>query len=796
MVGYNLNMINYKRYLLVAIFALFVSNVGAVIITGSVTDANTKEPLIGANVLIGEGQGVVTDFDGNYTLEISEGTYSITFSYLGYHSVERKISVGLDETRTLNVSLHESVGSTEEIVVSGSIFEKRASEEVISIEVIKPDFINTINPVKFDDVARRVTGLNVMDGQANIRSGSGWSYGVGSRVMVIVDGQPFLSPDKFDVKWDFIPIESIAQVEVLKGASSVLYGSSAMNGTINIQTIKPTSTPQNKLVAYTTVIGQPKRRETKSWRTPRMTNGAYFSRAHKVSDKFEYVVGASMYNSLKHYKDDEDRLARVNFSLRWNKDENLLWGVKGNFINSFETHVFWWENGGTGTLKPDAKDEIDNVRVIIDPFLTKYSKNGVKHDFKNRLYILKQRYSKKPIYMINNDYQVSKKFDKDWSIVGGANAMSLIVDNPKSFGSTLTANFFALFAQAEKKWGRLSAVAGTRAEVFRVQDEFGFAAAPITNKKNERVFVSPGNWRFGLNYQAGKKSFLRLNWGQAFRFPSLAERYASADVADVVIIPNPNLRPEYGWTGELGYEQKYSSKNKKFDGSLDVALFWQEYNDLVEFLFGVYVPDSLDQSESGVDPFDYIGFSSVNISRARIAGYEVTWRNNLNLNGHKLSFSAGYSYSYPMELNNEESGNVKAVAQYIKGLFKSNFKTAKKLENSELIDNVLKYRNRHLLTADVEWTFKGVSLGADIRYYSFIENMDEIFGVYIKDLAQYRIDQDFKGDLIVGARAMYQINTQHNIGLIVKNATNREYYSRPPKIESPISYTLQYRYEF
>lgn len=785
-----------RKAFVFALLTSVISGLHAATIKGKVTDAVTNEPLIGANVLSKNGSGVTTDFEGNYSIEVSAGSYNLTFSYLGYHNVVKTVTVIEDETKVMDISLEEAIESTTEIVVSGSIFEKRASEEVVSIEVIKPAFINAINPVRFDDIARRVTGLNVLDGQANIRAGSGWSYGVGSRVMVIVDGQPFLSPDKFDVKWDFIPIESVAQIEVLKGASSVLYGSSAMNGIINVQTVKPTKVPQNKLVAYTSVVGQPAREETKWWRTPRMTNGVYFSRAHKVSDKFEYTVGANFFNSQKHFDGIEERLARVNFSLKWNKNETLLWGVRGNFINSYEEDIFWWQDAKGGTLRPGATNDVDNVRVIIDPFLTKYSKKGIKHDLKNRIYILKQEYSKKPVYMINNDYQISKKFDNNWSLVGGASAMTLMVNDPGSFGTRLSANFFALFGQVEKKWNKISAVAGTRAEVFRIQNKYGFAAAPIFNKNEEKVFVSPGNWRLGMNYNPAKNTFIRLNWGQGFRFPSLAERYATASVADVLIIPNANLRPEYGWTSELGFEQKFATKSKKFTGSLDVAFFWQEYNDLVEFLFGIYVPDSLANSPDPIDPLDYLGFSSVNISKARIAGYEVTWKSTLNHNGHTFNINAGYSYSYPMELNNDESDKVKEVGTYVKNLFKSSFQTAKKLNGTDMIENVLKYRNRHLLTADFEWSFKFISLGADVRYYSYMENIDEIFGVYIPGLSEYRMNQDFKGDLIIGARAMYKINSKHNIGMIVKNLTNHEYYQRPPKIESPISYTLQYRYEF
>jgi len=68
------------------------------------------------------------------------------------------------------------------------------------------------------------------------QGGSGYSYGAGSRVLVLVDDLPLLSPDAGDVKWDYLPVENISQVEIIKGASSVLYGSSALNGIINVRT--------------------------------------------------------------------------------------------------------------------------------------------------------------------------------------------------------------------------------------------------------------------------------------------------------------------------------------------------------------------------------------------------------------------------------------------------------------------------------------------------------------------------------------------------------------------------------
>lgn len=54
--------------------------------------------------------------------------------------------------------------------------------------------------------------------------------------MIVLDDQPLLTADRNDVKWNFIPMENIDQIEIVKGASSVQYGSAALNGVVNIHT--------------------------------------------------------------------------------------------------------------------------------------------------------------------------------------------------------------------------------------------------------------------------------------------------------------------------------------------------------------------------------------------------------------------------------------------------------------------------------------------------------------------------------------------------------------------------------
>ena len=121
------------------------------------------------------------------------------------------------------------------------------------MEVMKPSLIENKNTTNIETAIDQVPGVNITDGQANIRGGSGWSYGAGTRVLVMVDDMPLISGDAGQAQWSLIATENINQVEIIKGASSALYGSSALNGVINIRTAFPSQNDidKNKLPGYT-----------------------------------------------------------------------------------------------------------------------------------------------------------------------------------------------------------------------------------------------------------------------------------------------------------------------------------------------------------------------------------------------------------------------------------------------------------------------------------------------------------------------------------------------------------------
>jgi iron complex outermembrane receptor protein len=222
------------HYLLSAVFfissSLLAQNAK---LSGKITEEN-KEPLISANVVIDASKGwaAVTDFDGNYEINVPAGTYDVSYRYIGKEEQKIKVTLAAGETKTLNVVLKDRQQLLDVVVISGTKYETKLSEQTVSMDVVKGSSLASQNITSLDAGMTKVPGVTIADGQVNIRGGAGWSYGAGSRVLVLVDDLPLLSADAADAKWSIVPMENVEQVEVIKGAASALYGSGALNGIV------------------------------------------------------------------------------------------------------------------------------------------------------------------------------------------------------------------------------------------------------------------------------------------------------------------------------------------------------------------------------------------------------------------------------------------------------------------------------------------------------------------------------------------------------------------------------------
>jgi iron complex outermembrane receptor protein len=271
--------------------------------------------------------------------------------------------------------------------------------------------------------------------------------------------------------------------------------------------------------------------------------------------------------------------------------------------------------------------------------------------------------------------------------------------------------------------------------------------------------------RLGINYQAMKATFIRASFGQGFRFPSVAERFIRTSASGLEIYPNDSLRPESGWSAEIGIKQ--GVKVADWKGFVDLAVFTTEYHNMMEFTLGQY-------GNPFTDPSYGIGFKSVNVGNTRISGVDLTLLGSGKLGPIDVNILAGYTYINPIKLDFNDS------LDPLRG-------TTDK--------NVLKYRYRNTAKGDIELGYKKFSVGLSCRYNSHMENIDRFFKDAIPGVKEY-LDKNKNGDIVFDARASYQLSQKLKIAIIVNNMLNREYISRPADMQPPRTFALQATIKF
>ena len=213
-------------------------------ITGQVIDEN-KEPMIGVSILIvGTSTGTVTDFDGNYTLNVPQGNKELQFSYVGY---ETKIVALPTSGSVLNVQMKSDSQVLSDVVVIG-YGTQRKSDLTGSVTAMKPDGKNKGLVINAQDmISGKIAGVNVTsnDGApgsgAQIRIRGGSSLNASNDPLIVIDG---MAMDNEGVKGlsnklAMINPQDIESFNVLKDASATaIYGSRGSNGVIIITTKK------------------------------------------------------------------------------------------------------------------------------------------------------------------------------------------------------------------------------------------------------------------------------------------------------------------------------------------------------------------------------------------------------------------------------------------------------------------------------------------------------------------------------------------------------------------------------
>ena len=739
----------------VVLFSYSLAN-AQTLLQGTLRDQDTGEPVVAATIQ-SEGKGTLSDLEGNFELLVPQvDTILVLIKYVGYRTWRQLFAMDEDTIQMGLISLVTEVKLMNEVTVTTGKFEKPLSESTVSIEILKPALLEQTNTTSIDDVLDKVPGVAIIDGQANIRGGSGFSYGAGSRVMLLLDDIPALQADAGFPTWDDFPVENIAQMEIVKGATSALYGSSALNGIINVRTGYATEEPSTKFALFGTAYLAPRDQSRKWWSRAPLGYG-FSARDARRLNKVDLVNSLYVMDQDSYNFENYDRHRRFTSKLRYRPSRKWEVGGQLNYNQGENQSFFFWKDHEAGAYQGDSSNysTSDFRRFFIDPFVKYFSQNGNRHELKARFFDVKNqnnanRSNESSVYYL--EYQhVNRISSLDAVLTVGAVGIHTTVNAELYSDTTFSSDNLAAYLQIEKKFAnRLTVNTGVRYEQNILNGPTRIRGEQIPSgvlRESKPVF------RLGLNYQLAEGTFLRASWGQGYRYPTIAERYISTAFGPTIVSPNLQLESETGWSAEVGIKQGFEIG--AFQGLADLSLYWSEYQNMMEFVFTGLID----------------GFQSQNIGDTRISGLDFSLNAGGKIWGLNTNVLAGYTYVDPIFQDFTELDSLRSSADF----------------------NILKYRSKHQFKIDLQTGSDKLQVGVSTLRTSEMVAIDAIFALFVPGLPDFR--QSHKGYTLTSVRATYHFTPSISCTLLLNNVFNTEYSVRPGLLDAPRNLTLRFNTE-
>lgn len=780
-------------------------------IKGTVIDKSLGDALFGVNIVLKSDStiGTSTNMSGIFEMKLPEGYHQLVISFTGMQTQTIPIRITNKKSLSIKIQMMQKMQQFEEIVISASRFERKPEELIVSTEIIKPALLESKNTVNIETALNQVPGVVILDEEPQIRGGSGFTFGVGSKVGVMIDNIPIITGEAGKADWNLIPVENLNQIEVIKGPASVLTGANAMSGAIYFKTQYANTKPTTKIQLYSGAFSTPKDQSMKWWNGVAYISGVQFLHSRKFGqNKANDIVISGIVDMNKSYigpplptvsaldttkftdNDMANKKFRINLNFRHRsqKIKGLSYGLNGNVMRNNSSLAMAWFDDSTNFYRgyPGTVFLRKQTSFYIDPYIDLYTSDDTKHHLAARVLYNDVEVTNNASQSTNATtifgvYEFSTKFPHVYGLnmVTGVSAMKTYSNSPLYAASGSPKNTVfnaAIYAEFSKKFGnRINVILGIRGEHYSINDTTNYTK-PIL--------------RGGLNYQVGKASFLRASLGQGYRFPSIAEKYISTSFGSFGVFDNLDLKPEEGINMEVGFKQGF--KFWKFFGYFDASLFWQEYQNTVEYLFGFWSPTYTPA---------LAGFKFVNTGRSRVTGLEISqtaqskWGKE-----NQINFIIGYTYVNPISLEPD-----KVFAKDYNPSGNGEFSYNSTSVNPET--KILKYRFKHTLKFDLEYKKKALSIGVSGRFFSKVLNVDKaifdfedatklIGGDFPPLLYQDYFYQENKGRMIFDMRVAYEFGEHQKLSLISTNLLNETYSLRPLKAEAMRSIILQYVLKF
>ena len=684
-------------------------------LSGLVIDNETQEIVISAvvhlkNFETGIYYKTESGLNGKYSFtNLAHGKYVLSVYRIGFDDYSAEIMIEPSEQKILNIYIVPARIETEKINVTATRTEQTLQKTPSSISLVTSEEINSKNKITFDQVLEdvqgvtinRTSGINVsalsIRGSSDVAGG-----GIGNRVLLLLDGRPSLTGDSKGALWSLIPVSIIERTEVVKGAFSSLYGSSAIGGVINVITKKPTYKPYTSI----NLNGGFYQKLSDSLRfTDKLLSFKGINVLHSNTlNKFSYLLNLDIKQNDGYAEQTEynfySGLGKFTYDLFGNRDLELTL----QYTNSESGYPHYWRVDPGKYAEPYKTnpfyigDKINKETQSVDVNYNAVANSKTKYN--SRFYYYKL-YSKS-IYNPNNpvaieygkpgqtfetfitsynfgnisqvDYNINDRhyliggIDMQWNVVRSSPTEILYGDQQQ----------YNLGAYVQEQWNIflkneipvLSATIGGRFDYNKFIGSF------------EEMKISP---KLSLLYSPQSKSPVlnntsyRFLLGRAFRAPSIAELYFKKELfGGFNFIYNPNLLPEDMTSLEFGFRKQYKNRF-----NIDVSFFFNVYENLIQYV--------------NIGPTPNGPFQVQNVAKAQVRGFEfmIDYKSHSNLFSEKFEYGIEFDYTY-LDARDLSQGRS---------------------------DDVLPYKPKHLLNSNINLSYFGFNLNVNGRYVSEIEEV-------------------------------------------------------------------------
>ena len=600
---------------LVTVNANVPANPPNYIIKGVVMTAN-GEPLAGASIVV-EGTNINcgTNSKGEFSLNVQKDkVYKLRVSYLGY--TPRSITVPASGHPPLKIKLQPSETALNELVVTGSRYERQLKDVPVITRVISREEIETVNPVDFTTLLEyTLPGIqfyyNTMSQVPEITY-----QGMDAKaVLFLLDGER-ISGESGDSNIDYsrFNINDIERIEVVRGAASTLYDSRAIGGVINIITKK--SVRPFTASMHTRYAGK----KGQSYSASAGVN------LHRFSSLTSFGWRKRDSYLVKDEQGKQKEIINPDGSVTKSKTDPVAFNIYGYSIMDVSQKLSYnFSDRFTGSARisyyTNKRDKYDNARYY-QRYRDLILSGKLKWQFADNqnldLSYIRDNYIKDNVYV-----------DDDERVYGNVNSTIRLYYTGMFGKHTLSGGVDLLREDMKHHFMKDTATVHMNQYSFCLQDDW-----QLTDKMNVVVGVrgdKGGSYRLHFTpkvsvlYRPLKTITLRAGYSQGYRIPNLKELYQEFNMGGmgIMMYGNKDLKPEEGTQISASVEYDYKGLN------LSVSTYHNRYKNKISYEY--------------ISPGKSWNMKYVNALNVKTTGVEVTANYKLPFG---LRFSGGYSYVY------------------------------------------------------------------------------------------------------------------------------------------------------